>query len=262
VPPSLRELLEAPARQAGAVEHVEHRPWPLSSRSWVIAQTWERLLFAHWRCDPAAVEALLPDGLELELHDGAAWVGVVPFRVEATRLRGLPPLPRVSGFLELNVRTCVTHGGKPGIWFFSLDASSLLAVEAAQLTYRLPYRRARMELAERDGWIEYGSERVSEPERRFRGRYRAQGDFFRAEPGSLEAFLVERYCLYAAGADGALYRAEIHHEPWSLQEAEAELEDIAVVPPELELEGEPLLHVAARIDTLIWPLEPAGTATL
>jgi hypothetical protein len=161
----------------------------------------------------------------------------------------------VSSFLELNVRTYVTHQGKPGIWFFSLDASSLLAVEAAHATYRLPYRRARMDMSERDGWIDFECERAGEAERRFRGRYRGEGPFLRAEAESLEEFLTERYRLYASGRRGELYRAEIHHEPWSLQDSEAELEEVAVVPPELPLEGEPLLHLAARQDTLVWPLE-------
>jgi uncharacterized protein YqjF (DUF2071 family) len=251
----LEELLEAPARQATALEHAEHRPWPLPARSWLLAQTWERLLFAHWRCAPELVAPLLPEGLQLDVRDGAAWIGVTPFRVEGMRLRGLPPVPGLSSFLELNVRTYVTHEGKPGLWFLSLDASSLLAVEAAQLTYRLPYRRADISVSEQDGWLRFACERVEDAARRFDGRYRGQGDFVRAEPGSLEAFLVERYCLYASDRAGRLHRAEIHHEPWSLQEAEAELAEVTIVPPELELEGEPLFHLAARQDTLIWPPE-------
>jgi uncharacterized protein YqjF (DUF2071 family) len=252
---TLARLLETPARQAGALAHAEHRPWPAPPRPWTMAQTWEGLLFAHWRCDPERVAALLPEGLELDVRDGQAWIGVTPFCCEGLRLRGLPPVPGVSTFVELNVRTYVTHGGKPGIWFFSLDASSAFAVGGARLSYRLPYFRARMELRERDGWIALRSERASEPARRFAGRWRGEGPLFRAEPGSLEAFLVERYCLYAADRAGRLYRAEIHHEPWSLQAGDAELDDVSVVPPALELEGEPLFHVAARQDTLVWPLE-------
>jgi len=183
----------------------------------VQAQTWEDLLFAHWPVSEDALRQRVPPGLELETFDGSAWLGVTPFRIAALRLRGLPPLPRVSTFPELNVRTYVTRDGKPGIWFFSLDAGSRLAVEGAKLTYRLPYFRARMSAVRRAGWIEYESHRA-DGDAAFGGRYRGEGDFFRAEPGSLEHFLTERYCLYAADGAG-VFRADIHHPPWPLQRA-------------------------------------------
>lgn len=252
---TLARLLETPARQAGVLAHAAHRPWTVPPRPWTMAQTWEQLLFAHWRCDPELVAPFLPEGLELDVRDGAAWIGVTPFVCEGLRLRGLPPVPGVSSFVELNVRTYVTHGRKPGIWFFSLDASSAFAVGGARLSYRLPYHRARMELRERDGWAVLRSERVGDEKRRFEARWRGEGPLFRAEEGSFEEFLVERYCLYAADRVGRLYRAEIHHEPWSLQAGDVELDDVSVVPAELALEGEPLFHVAARQDTLVWPLE-------
>jgi uncharacterized protein YqjF (DUF2071 family) len=110
-------------------------------------------------------------------------------------------------------------------------------------------------MAEAGGWVAVSCERVREPQRRFAGRYRGTGPLFRADAGSLEEFLVERYCLYAGDRVGKLYRADIHHEPWSLQEAAAELEEVAIAPAGIELEGDPLLHVAARQDTLVWPLE-------
>jgi len=251
---ALQELIDAPARQAGSLEHVGHRPWPVPTRPWRMARTSERLLFAHWRADLDAVRALVPEGLEVDVRDGSAWLGVTPFRVEALRLRGLPPLPVLSSFLELNVRTYVTAGGKPGIWFLGLDASGGLAVEGAKRLYHLPYRHARMSMEERDGWIAFDGTRIGDRERRLHARYRGEGRFFRSEPGSLEEFLVERYCLYAEDG-GRLCRAEIHHEPWSLQTAEAELAELSVIPPELAVEGEPLLHLAARQDALVWPLE-------
>ncbi len=141
-PWSLLDAVQAPARQSAALEHIEHRPWPLPQSSWIMGQTWEDLLFAHWRAPADQLRALLPGGLELDLYEDEAWIGVVPFRVSGLRARGLPPLPFVSSFVELNTRTYVTAGGKPGIWFFSLDASSELAVEAARFGYKLPYFRA------------------------------------------------------------------------------------------------------------------------
>ena len=222
-----------------------------------MGQTWESLLFAHWRVPEEAVRRLVPAALQVDVRDGSAWLGVTPFRVAGLRLRGTLPLPRVSSFLELNVRTYVTAEDKPGIWFFSLDAESQLAVEAARRAYRLPYHRARMSAARRGEWIAYESARVggdSEPHV-FSARYRPDGEAFRADPGSLEEFLTERYCLYAVDGRGRLCRADIHHPPWPLQPAEARIELNTMAPSGLDLPDEPpLLHFAERQDVVIWPL--------
>ena len=223
-----------------------------------MGQTWEDLLFAHWPVDGDALRRLLPEAVRLQTHEGAAWLGITPFRAGALRLRGTLPLPRVSSFLELNVRTYVTAGGKPGIWFFSLDASSRLAVEAARRTYKLPYFQARIGATPRGDWIEYESARIgnSQGPHVFSARYRASGDEFHAAPGSLEEFLVERYCLYTADERGRLYRAEIHHSPWPLRPAEATVELNTMAPGELALPGgEPLLHFARAQDVVVWPLK-------
>jgi uncharacterized protein len=223
-----------------------------------MGQTWEDLLFAHWRVDADALRRLIPDAVRLQTHDGAAWLGMTPFRVSALRLRGMLPLPGVSSFLELNVRTYVTAGGKPGIWFFSLDASSRLAVEAARRTYKLPYFQARIGATRQGEWIEYESARAGNREgpHVFSARYRPSGEVFDAEPGSLEEFLAERYCLYAVDERGRLHRAEIHHPPWPLQPAEAAVELNTMAPADLSLPAEgPLLHFARVQDVVIWPLK-------
>jgi uncharacterized protein YqjF (DUF2071 family) len=156
----------------------------------------------------------------------------------------------------LNVRTYVSApDGKPGIWFFSLDAGSRAAVEVARRTYRLPYFHARMSAEQRDGWIDYECARLDERGRVFSGRYRPHGEVFHAEPGSREWFLAERYCLYTTDDRGALNRADIHHDRWPLQVAEAEL-DLTTISP-LELEGDPVCHFSRRQDVVIWPLAPA-----
>jgi len=247
---------DAAMRQNRSLEQLGHRPWPIPQRGWRMGQTWEELLFAHWRVPLERVRAHVPPELEVETHDGTAWVGVTPFRLTGLRARGTLPLPGVSAFLELNVRTYVNLGGdRPGIWFFSLDASSRLAVEAARRTYRLPYFHARMSATKRGEWVDYECARIDEAGRVFSGRYRPHGDVFHAEPGSLEWFLAERYCLYTV-AGGAVHRAEIHHEPWPLQPAEAEIELVSI--SQLELEGEPLCHFSRRQDVVIWPLERVG----
>jgi uncharacterized protein len=222
-----------------------------------MGQTWEDLLFAHWRVELEALRTLVPPGLQVEAFKGSAWLGITPFRVDALRLRGLPPLPSVSSFLELNVRTYVTRDDRPGIWFFSLDAASRLAVEAARRAYRLPYYQARMHADRRGDAIRYESSRIGSPERPyvFSGRYRPTGPAATAQPGSLEHFLTERYCHYAVH-DGQLFRADIHHPPWPLEPAEGEFALNTMAPDGIALADEPpLLHLAAVQDVVIWPLE-------
>jgi uncharacterized protein YqjF (DUF2071 family) len=245
--------VDAALRQNRSLEHLEHRPWPVPARGWVMGQTWEELLFAHWQVPADVVREHIPAGLEVDEHDGTAWVGVTPFRLTGLRARGTLPVPYVSSLLELNVRTYVRHGDdRPGIWFFSLDASSRAAVEVARRTYRLPYFHARMSARRRGEWVDYECARISEPGRVFSGSYRPNGAVFHAEPGSLEWFLAERYCLYTEHR-GELYTADIHHGLWDLQPADAQIELASISP--LELEGEPLLHFARRQDVVIWPLE-------
>ena len=250
------EFLAAPARQRAGLEQVEHRPWPLPQRSWTNGQTWDDLLFAHWRVDAAALRKLVPAELELDEHDGSAWLGITPFLLTGFRLRGTLALPLVSTFPELNVRTYVTVEDKPGIWFFSLDTSSRLAVEAARATYKLPYFHARTVYERRGGRVEFtNARRDGGRPFVFEATYRAgDGEIFEPQPGSLEHFLTERYCLYALDEDG-LFRAEIHHPPWEIQPAEAAVELNTMPPDGLELEGEALFHLAERQDVVVWPLE-------
>jgi len=220
-------------------------------------QSWHDLLFAHWPVDPAAIRPLIPPSVTLDLFDGRAWVGVVPFHMSGVTLRGVPPLPGLSAFPELNVRTYVTVQDKPGVVFFSLDAGSRLAVEAARAWYHLPYYRARMAVTPDGEGVGYRSERV---DRRgaaadLVGRYRPSGPVFRSRPGSIEHFLTERYCLYAPASRGRLYRSEIHHAPWPLQAAVADLQRNTMataggltLPPR-----PPLLQFARRLDVVVWP---------
>jgi uncharacterized protein len=242
-------FLDAVGRQAGTTEHVEHRPWPLPEEPWVQAQTWEGLCFLHWRVDADDLRRLLPESVELDVFDGSAWIALTPFLVTNLRLRGLPPLPRLSSFRELNVRTYVTRDDKPGIWFFSLDASSQLAVEAAKLIYKLPYQHAQIQCERRDDWAHVDACRSGAA---FSARYRGEGDLFPAERGSLEAFLVERYCLYTEDG-GRLYRADIHHAPWPLQRGEAHVDLNTVAPLALPNEA-PHVLFSPRQDTVVWPL--------
>jgi uncharacterized protein len=225
-----------------------------------MGQTWHHLLFAHWALPAAALERLIPEPLELHLRDGVAWLGVTPFVIGGLRLRGTPPLPWLSRFPELNVRTYVVYGGRPGIYFLSLDAARLAAVTAARRAYRLPYFHADVEVRRDGRSLRYESRRIdaSGPSAEFLARYRPTGARLPIDDGSLERWLAERYCLYVVDERKRALRADIHHAPWPLQPADAVIERNTMAQPlGLDLDSDPVLHYSARQDTLIWSLEPA-----
>ena len=245
--------------QRRTLEELGHRPWPLPHEPWLMGQTWLHLLFAHWRVDPDELRPVVPPQLPLDTRDGSAWIGVTPFVVKGLRLRGAPPIPRASEFPELNVRTYVTVDGKPGIFFHSLDADSRLAVVAARRAYRLPYFQAEASLERTGDGFAYSSERNTRPPAGLRARYQPKGSDPEAGEGSLARWLAERYCLYTLDEEQRVLRADIHHPPWPLQRASAEIDrNTMTVPIGVELHGEPVLHYSARQDTLIWPLREAG----
>jgi uncharacterized protein YqjF (DUF2071 family) len=235
---------------------VAHRPWRLPAGPWVMAQSWRDLLFAHWPADAAKLRALIPERLTIDTFDGRAWLAIVPFRMTGVRLHGTPAVPWLSAFPELNVRTYVTCDGKPGVWFFSLDAGNSLAVAIACAWFHLPYFRARMRCSYRDGWIEYASQRAHSgaSPAALQGRYRPVAAAFFPQRGTLEHFLTERYCLYTLDGRRQLIRGEIHHRSWPLQYAEAQFERNTMAESlGIALEPQPLLHFARRQDVLVWP---------
>lgn len=216
-------------------------------------QSWSDLLFAHWPLPPGVVRAHVPRELVLDVFDGQAWVGLTPFRLEGLRPRLLPPLPGLSTFPELNLRTYVRVGDRPGVYFFSLDAGSTVAVAAARALYRLPYRRARMSVESEGGRVRYAMRR-RRGEAQFEAEYAPTGAAERAEPGSLDHFLVERYALYAVPGEGRVLRADIHHPPWPLRPARAEIRRNTVAEAAgLRLpDRDPVLHFSRRQDTVVW----------
>jgi uncharacterized protein YqjF (DUF2071 family) len=241
---------------SAVLQDVSHRPWPLPPGPCVMAQSWHDLLFAHWPVDASVLRPLIPPQLQIDTFEGQSWLAVVPFRMTGVRLRGTPPLPWLSAFPEMNVRTYVTHGKKSGVWFFSLDAGNSLAVAIARAWFHLPYFRARMRCVEMDGWIRYQSNRTHRgaPAGLLEGLYRPIGEVFAPQSGTLEHFLTERYCLYTADARGRIVRGEIHHSPWPLQPAEAEFTNNSMAEAAgVELPArKPLLHFSRRQDVVVW----------
>lgn len=235
------------------LDDVAHRPWTMPSRPWVMTQTWNDLLFAHWTIDAAMVRSKVPAAFELDLYEGKAWIAVVPFFMTNVAPRGVPSLPRVSEFAELNVRTYVRVGDRPGIYFFSLDAASVLAVKTARALFNLPYYTASMTVSPTGDRIDYSSRRESPPAD-FDATYRPVGAPFNPVEGTLEYFLSERYCLYNLDHHGRPYRLEIHHPPWPLQVAEASvIRNTMTEASGIALASSPqLLHFAKRQDVVAW----------
>ena len=240
-----------------------HRAYPVPTGSWALSMSWHDLLFMHWPVPADALRPLIPSALNLDTFDGNAWLGVVPFRMSGVRPRFLPAVPGLSGFPELNLRTYVSAGGRPGIWFFSLDAHNPVAVRLARATFHLPYFDARMSYRKEGEEVAYRSTRTHRgaPPAEFAARYRPAGRPFESLPGSLENFLTERYCLYAADGKGNVRRGDIHHRLWPLRPAEVEVEtlrmtgQIGVTLPDTP----PLLHFSERLDVLAWPPRRLGS---
>lgn len=244
-----------------AFARVDHRPWPVPARRWTWRQNWYDLLFAHWPVPAAELRRFVPDGLNVQEFDGTSWVGVVPFRMTGVMRRPFPDLPGISAFPELNVRLYVERDGKPGVWFLSLDASSRLAVWAARRFFHLPYWHARI------SHTTVGEEVCFHSQRRegakpveFRATYRPASPPRESKRGTLENFLTERYCLYCRDPAGIVYRAEVHHLPWPLQDGAGEVDAGELLRShELAVGGEkPVLHYSRGVDVVVWSLEKVG----
>jgi uncharacterized protein YqjF (DUF2071 family) len=226
----------------------------MPSGPWIMVQRWHDLMFAHWEVAPSQLRPLVPSQVELDLFQGRAYVAVTPFRMSGVRPRLVPPVPGLSSFPELNVRTYVSYKGIPGVFFFSLDAANLPAVWGARVGYGLPYFHARMSAREISSNIEYSSQRLQTPRpAEFKARYWPVSGPRQWEKNSLEFFLTERYCLYAVRSE-KVFRAHIHHVPWPLQDAEAEIEVNTmakaagiILPP-----TKPLMHFSRFLEVLIW----------
>lgn len=248
-------------------KHIEHRPYALPDRPWTMHMSWQDLLFAHWPIAPgmvrervAATFGGLPAGLEIDTFEGSCYLGVVPFRMARTGLRFWPTRLGPHTFPELNVRTYVRFKDQPGVLFFSLDAASRLAVITARRWFYLPYFQARMTIENpAEFQVKYRSSRTHRgaPPAEFAATYEPLGSAFTAQPGTLEHWLTERYCLYSIGPQTSLWRGEIHHKPWSLRPAKAHILKNSMLechrfntPPTC-----PLLHYVKQIDAVAWAPE-------
>lgn len=241
-----------PANESG-------RPWPRPSGPWRMRMTWHDLLFAHYPIPLEQLRPLVPESLQIDTFDGSAWIGIVPFWMSGVAPRWMPGLPGVSRFPELNVRTYVSAGNRPGVWFFTLDADNRMAVEVARRTYHLNYLKARMDLSRRGPWLHYTSRRV---DRRFAPaeyecEYRPIGRGFKTQPGTFAHWSTARYCLYTTNSQGQLFRGDIDHPPWVLHSAQlvthknSLLESLGLET----LRSRPVLYYAHQMPVVAWGLE-------
>jgi uncharacterized protein YqjF (DUF2071 family) len=241
-----------------------HRPYPLPPGRWRMTQRWNDLLFAHWPIPIDKMAPLVPAGLEVDTFDGYAWVGVVPFWIDQSRTRAVGErcitVPGAATFCELNLRTYVRSSatGLHGVYFFALDAASALAVIGARTLFHLPYFLASMhQQIDPDGTVEYSSKRLLTGHSiRFKARYRGLGRLAGpSRPGTLEHFLTERYCLLTQHK-GKVQVAHIHHLPWPLEPAEAEisLNELPAAHGIVLPDRPPVLHFARKLDVYIWSI--------
>lgn len=245
------------------LEETAHRPFPMpQNKSWVMAQSWQHLLFAHYRVDIDVIRPMIPAELEIDTYEGEAWISVVPFLMNHVHLRGLPSFPTTGKFPELNVRTYVKHEDKLGVWFFSLDAASLLAVITARFTFNLPYYYADMSIKHEGDVIHYKSIRKhpNAIDAIFEAQYYPTAPVQYYDPNSLDRWLTDRYVLYSVNPKGQIFIGHITHLPWQLQPASANfLQDTMAQAVGIPLlDNNPVLHFVNHIDVLAWAIQPVS----
>ena len=227
------------------VDEQAHRPWPLPPGHWLYYQEWNEALFMHWKAPAELIKSLLPTGLQLDMHEGDAWVSLVAFTMEHIRPRFLPALALISNFHEINLRTYVVKDGKAGVYFLSIEASKRLSAYISRKLSALPYKWAAMQRSRQH----YRSQNAKE------GFY-LNVDFNKGaelkEKTSLDTWLTERYCLYVKAA-GILYRYDIQHKPWELAQAEVTIRRVHYPIGGLKLTLTPeAVHYAAGVQVLAW----------
>ena len=242
----------------GALADNGHLPFSMPNRPHTISQEWRELTFMHWKVDSKRLQPHLPDGLEIDLFEGEAYVGVIPFIMKNVRPRRLPAVPGISTFAEFNVRTYVVKDGQAGVFFLTLDAKSLVTCLHAPRAYGLAYRYAKAKVKRNADVLQWQSRRSSDGAE-LRGTSTGKGSKQSAEAGSLEHFLFERYCLYTEHK-GCLRRAYVHHQPWTFQEGDITLEANSLLESYdlgLDVHAPDLVHISKGLPVKTWSIEVA-----
>ena len=241
--------LSPPAELSGALATVAS---VITGDPQVMRMSWLDLAFLNWPVRARVLRQTLPPGVELDCFEGQAWLSLVSFQMAGVGVRGVPDLPGVSVFPELNLRTYVLVDGIPAVWFYSLDADQRVAVEFGRRLYHLPYYRARISIWQEQDWLRYESVRThpGSPAAEFRGRYRPLGESVPAPAGSLADWLTNRLAFVTATRSGRVYRCSVRHSPWPLQAGEAEIttNSVCSIGLGLEPDGAPLVYFSRTLE--------------
>ena len=234
----------------------DHLPFAMPNRSFLLSQEWRHLTFMHWEVSIEKLQPHIPDGLEIDLFDGKAYVGTIPFLMKNVRPRLLPAVPGISTFPEFNIRTYVKKNGKAGVLFLTLDAQSRVTCFHAPRKYGLPYRYAKCKISVDGDLYKWKSRRISDGAM-LEGQCRSKGELMQAEKGSLEEFLFERYSLYT-NHKNKIHMAYTQHNPWQYKQGEAVITEnslteiydlgIDVLNPEH-------VHMSDGVHVHTWPIQ-------
>ncbi len=233
-----------------------HRPWPIPNKPWRFKQTWHDLLFAHWPVDANYLRPFVPEYLTIETFHDKAWIGVVSFQTSHARARLLPYVPFFKHYNEINIRTYVRYGNTPGVFFFSMNISSPIAATFFHKIFRLPYYYSKIHCNQENDCIQFQCSKTTRNPIEMDLVYEPTTEAFQASNGTLEHWLTERYCFYTT-FNKTLFRAEILHEPWQLQQASAEIRkcEVAQFSNDDFLQQQPIFHYAKKQEVLSWGLE-------
>ncbi|WP_010651685.1 YqjF family protein [Oceanobacillus massiliensis] len=234
-----------------------HRPFPVPSKRWILRQRWRNVSFMHWAVQPKHLRPFIPDRLTIDTYHSQAWIGILVFDMESIHFRGLPKLSLTPRFSEVNVRTYVTYNGVPGIYFLSIDVDNWASSKIAKRWYRLPYHDAAIANEPALHTYHYESIRRKQTYLKAEGSVTPISEIYHSEKKSLDYWLTERYRLYTA-QKSALYEADIHHKPWPLQKAEANISRNSHLS-RLKIDVNPfsptVVHFSQGVDTLFWNIK-------
>ena len=243
---------------------VDHIPFPMPETRWILRQKWKKLTFLHWKVDPALLRAHLPDDLELDLFEGDAYVGCIPFVMEDVRPSGVPAVPGISTFGEFNIRTYVVKNGVPGVFFLTLDAKSRVTCLYANWRYGLTYRYAKCSVkGEFDEGYRWSSVRKKDGVG-LNGSSKPSSEVRQANPGTLEYFLFERYSLYTV-RKGRLHHGYTHHLKWWYCDAEASISENSLVESYnlgiSDATTPEFIHMSKGVNVVTWHMLPLEGAS-
>lgn len=234
-----------------AFSEVHRRPFPLPMLPWVMTQEWNHLLMLHWPVSRLLLEPFVPKPLTVDTYENNAWISFILFKVTNMRFRGLPKIPYLHTFNEINIRTYVTYKGNRGVYFFSLSVNKWLNALAPKLLL-FPYYYKKIAL-QQDEVFHFSLKGQNE---KFDCSYSSASDLFITSPGSLDYWLLERYCFWTVKRKW-LFRGDIHHEQWRVNEAKVSIRDnsLARFLPRSIFQDKPRTHFTERKQVFIWPIQ-------